>query len=86
MRGRDLSAPLKAKLAVSKIIRDDKHDVRFLGTNRELGGREAHHHQSEHLNNESSHTFFHLLLAEHQKCGAVLVAVASSALFAINSL
>ena len=49
MRSRDLSAPLKAKFAVAKIIRDDKHNVRFLGTNREHGCREARH-QSEQLN------------------------------------
>ena len=65
VRGWDLSASLKAKFAVAKIIRDDKHDVRLLGTNREHGGRETRH-QSEHLNNESSHTFFHHLLAERQ--------------------
>lgn len=63
VRGRDLSAPLKAKFAVAKIIRDDKHDVRFLGTSREHGGREAGH-QSEYLNHERSHAFFHLLFAE----------------------
>ena len=51
MRGRNLSAPLKAKFAIAEIIRDDKHDVRFLGTNREHGGREARH-QSEHLNHD----------------------------------
>ena len=49
VRGRNLSAPLKAKFAIAEIIRDDKHDVRFLGTNREHGGREARH-QSEQLN------------------------------------
>ena len=41
--GRDLSTPLKAEFAITEIIRDDKHDVRLLGTSREHGGREAHH-------------------------------------------
>ena len=66
VRGRDLSAPLKAKFAVAKIIRDDKHDVRLLGTNREHGGREARH-QSEQLNHESSYALFHFILAKRSK-------------------
>jgi hypothetical protein len=60
VRGWDLSASLKAKFAVAKIIRDDKHNVRFLGTNHEHGGREARH-QSEHLNHESSYALFHFI-------------------------
>ena len=60
MRGRDLSAPLKAEFAIAEIIRDDKHDVRLLGISGQHSSREARH-QSEHLNHESSYALFHFI-------------------------